>query len=119
MLKSGAPPQKNKPAKENNKKVDISGILAYGDDYFLQCLEGVRTAVNNLYHKILTDPRHKNVILLGYTEVSERQFPQWSMNHVLITEDKRQLVMKYSTSSEFNPFRMSGKSANGFLVSLL
>lgn len=57
-------------------------------------------------------------MLLSYGEVSEREFPQWSMKHVLISEDKRQLVLTYSVSSDFNPFLMSGASATSFLLAL-
>ena len=57
-----------------NSKNHISGILVFGEDFFLQYLEGGREAVNNLYNKITADPRHTSNLILDYSEISERQF---------------------------------------------
>lgn len=49
-------------------------MLCFSNEYFLQCLEGSRTAVNNTYQQILNDKRHHNVIMLNYTQIPEREF---------------------------------------------
>lgn len=44
-------------ARKNNIKTNVTGILCFNRKYFLQCLEGSRTAVNKTYHHILNDPK--------------------------------------------------------------
>jgi hypothetical protein len=102
----------------NNAVAEITGTLVFGDDYFLQCLEGGREAVNRLFAKISHDPRHDNVLLLGYEEISERQFGDWSMKLVLLSEKKAALVKRFSTTSAFNPLKMSSKSALELLMAM-
>lgn len=66
-------------ARENNQKQDITGMLLYKDGHFLQVLEGPNKAVNELLQRIETDPRHRGMIQLMKTPLTERQFPNWSM----------------------------------------
>ena len=65
----------------NNKKLSITGCMLYASGYFLQLLEGDKTAVMALYHKIEKDPRHKACkILLDETmEDSQRLYDKWFM----------------------------------------
>ncbi len=78
------------------------------NDYFLQCLEGGREAVSHLYSKICQDPRHENVTLLRFEEISERRFEDWSMKLVMLTEKNNRLINRFATVSKFNPLRMNG-----------
>ena len=48
----------------------ITGVLCYGGGIYLQALEGGRKQVNDLYTLIVKDPRHKDVVLLHYEEIS-------------------------------------------------
>lgn len=65
--------------KRNNARMNVSGLLHYNGDHFLQVLEGGRVEVSALYHRIARDTRHTNIILLGCSDVRERMFPNWSM----------------------------------------
>lgn len=105
-------------ATTHNTPASISGILVLGNDCFLQCLEGGREAVNKLYNKIAKDPRHTSILLLSYSEVSKREFGEWSMKCIMLTKEKRDLIKRYSTTENFNPFDMSGISAYEFLKAL-
>ena len=51
----------------------LTGILCTSSEgnVFLQVLEGGRPAVNELYGRILRDPRHQDVILLDYAEIAD------------------------------------------------
>ncbi len=40
---------------EHNKESKITGLLSHNEDYFMQCLEGSREAVNNTYNYIVND----------------------------------------------------------------
>jgi len=44
-------------ARQENSKLNITGMLCFSSNYFLQCIEGSRANVNELYHKILNDKR--------------------------------------------------------------
>ena len=62
--------------------MNVTGLLCFNTTHFLQCLEGSRSAVNATYHRILNDTRHKNIIMLNYCEIFEREFENWSMGYI-------------------------------------
>lgn len=45
-----------------NQSMDITGILLYNEMNFFQLIEGEKQIVEELYKKIIKDPRHKNII---------------------------------------------------------
>ena len=62
-----------------NKRKQVSGILLYRRGVFVQLLEGRKEAVDQVYRKILHDPRHDNIMVLEYETITERSYPDWSM----------------------------------------
>jgi hypothetical protein len=72
---------------KNNSEANITGMLCCDGRYFLQCLEGSRLAVNRTYSKILSDPRHGNVVLLSYGEVASRHFSEWAMGYAALSSN--------------------------------
>ncbi len=66
-------------SRENNTRLDVTGMLLYKDGNFMQVLEGPENTVYKLYDHIGKDPRHKGVIVLYKENVTQRQFPDWSM----------------------------------------
>ncbi len=95
-------------SKANNARQGITGVLCCSSDMFLQVLEGGRPAVNQLYNRITTDPRHRQVELLNYAEIHERRFAGWSMGQVNLTRLNPGLLLKYSASASLDPFSVSG-----------
>lgn len=63
----------------SNDQHGLTGILFFDHGYFGQILEGDRSAVEETWHRIQNDTRHRNIELLGITEIQERRFPKWSM----------------------------------------
>jgi hypothetical protein len=98
-------------ANEYNLSKGISGILLFGDNYFLQRLEGGREVVNLLFTKISKDPRHEHILLLEYAEITERNFNNWGMKVILMTKENNKRILKYGLKNEFMPYEMSGASA--------
>jgi len=96
---------------KNNAKSSITGSLCFNGDYFLQCLEGGRTAVNELYRRIHNDRRHRDVILLHYSEITQRSFEKWHMLYVPESRISESQILRYSGQKQFNPYQMSGASA--------
>ncbi len=71
-------------ARARNEALGITGLLLYDTGSFIQVLEGPRTAVEALYAKIGTDPRHTTCRLLYRGEADERDFPDWGMGFVVV-----------------------------------
>ena len=105
-------------ARKNNALVDVTGLLLFNRNYFLQCLEGSRAQVNKIYHQILNDQRHEDILLLDYTEIFEREFGDWSMGYIPEMNLTTPINLKYSAHSKFDPYSMSGGSAHKLLLSL-
>ena len=105
-------------SRHNNSKSNITGLLCFNHKYFLQCLEGSRAKVNELYQRILHDNRHGDILLLSYGEVSERHFSQWSMGYIPATQITEDITLRFSGGSEFNPYEMAGPSADAMMVEL-
>lgn len=95
-------------SKANNPEHGITGVLCYSEGIFLQVLEGGRSEVNRLYNRIATDPRHADVELMHYEEISERRFAGWSMGQVNMARLNRALLLKYSAKAVLDPFSVSG-----------
>ena len=98
-----------KKSKASNLKLGVTGVLCLSDGLFLQVLEGGRSTVSALYNRIATDPRHCDVELLSFEEVSERRFAGWSMGHANLSRLNPALVMKYSETAQLNPYAVSGQ----------
>lgn len=66
-------------SRRNNKQCNVTGFLFFDGRYFIQALEGDRVDVSNTYHRIVTDERHKNLILITSMEIRSRLFAGWAM----------------------------------------
>jgi hypothetical protein len=66
-------------ARKNNEHSDVTGLLIYSDEYFIQVLEGKKEVVKNLFKKISEDTRHSDIQILEERETSERAFLNWKM----------------------------------------
>ena len=95
-------------SKADNPAAGITGLLCYSDGIFLQVLEGGRSPVNRLYNRIVADPRHTDVELLQYEEISERRFASWSMGQVNLARLNPSLLLKYSATATLDPYSVSG-----------
>ncbi len=102
-----------------NPSRGITGILCYGEDLFLQVLEGGRDEVCELYNTIAGDARHLNVRLLSYDEIPERRFGGWTMGQVNISRVNPSLLLKYAEKAVLNPFTCSGQASMALLEELI
>ena len=96
-----------------NTEYGITGILCTYPQgkVFLQALEGGREAVNALYSNIVRDPRHHDVTLLEYAEITERRFSSWRMGIVNLNRVNVGSILRYSENAVLNPFSMNGQTA--------
>jgi hypothetical protein len=105
-------------AHQHNPVTGITGIFCYGDGVFLQCIEGGRMQVSELFGTIQKDVRHKDVALLHFEEISERRFGGWSMGRVNISKLNQSALLKYSEKPELDPYSVSGRMSLALLEEL-
>jgi hypothetical protein len=105
-------------SREHNPANGITGVLCHGGGIFLQCIEGGREQVNQLYGEIVRDARHRDVTLLHYEEILERRFGGWSMGQVNISKSNHTQLLKYSERPELDPYALSGEVSLALLVDL-
>ena len=66
-------------AQINNHFKDVTGMLLFDGDTFLQVLEGPEDTVMTLFEKIERDPRHTQFTSLVQRKIPQRDFGDWSM----------------------------------------
>lgn len=105
-------------ASGNNKKHNITGVLLFNKFKFVQILEGGCAEITNLYNLISRDPRHSNILIIGCKEITERDFPLWSMGYIAEIMLNKSIILKYSPGEEFNPEDMKYESLRRMLIEL-
>ncbi len=105
-------------ARKSNLNRQITGMLAFDSRYFLQLLEGGREAVNEVYNRIVADPRHQRVQILESVQVDERHFATWSMGFSAADAHGREIFLRYSSGDQFLPYKMTASSTLGLLRAL-
>jgi hypothetical protein len=106
-------------SRKSNPALGVTGLLCHSGDIFMQVLEGGRDAVSQLYSKISTDPRHKEVVLLHFEEITERRFAGWTMGQVNLTRVNPSILLKYSERPVLNPYAVSGAVSMALLEELI
>jgi hypothetical protein len=66
-------------ARENNKRLGLSGMLVHQRGSFLQTLEGNLEVVERLFELISRDKRHAKIVVLSRGTVPARSFGDWTM----------------------------------------
>ncbi|WP_290871188.1 BLUF domain-containing protein [Aquabacterium sp.] len=106
-------------SRKGNPSLGVTGLLCHSGDIFMQVLEGGRDAVSALYGRIAADPRHKDVILLSYEEITERRFAGWTMGQVNLSKVNPSILLKYSERPVLDPYAVSGKVSLAMLEELI
>lgn len=100
-------------SRQNNAEYGITGILCAHprNAIFLQAIEGARASVNGLYGNIVRDPRHRDVLLLDYSEIEERRFAGWRMGSIDLNKVNLSTILRYSEKATLDPYTMTGRGA--------
>ena len=94
-------------ARENNSKKNVTGLLIMKGRTFLQCLEGNKEDVDEIFEKIKKDGRHDSIVELIEENEGSRYFPNWWMgykniNHLdAVTSNK---LLDFSDEKNVNKF---------------
>lgn len=106
-------------SRDHNPASGITGVLCYGSGVFMQVLEGGRSTVSDLYGHIVSDARHKDVVLLHFEEITERRFGGWTMGEVNMNRINASILMKYGEKPVLDPYAVSGKVSLDLLEELI
>ncbi|MDN3612330.1 BLUF domain-containing protein [Vibrio ostreicida] len=104
-------------ARKNNGSRDLTGMLCYDNEYFLQILEGEPSEVTDLFLTIGRDERHHQVTIMGVQSIDKRAFGNWDMGYAGSSE-KMQEQMQALDMESFNPTVLSVKQAALLLYEL-
>lgn len=85
-----------KASKENNRKLDITGMLIYHDGTFIQALEGEADKVDQLYQKIENDTRHRDLTIVSEETILVREFGDWEMGFRLLGDKELSSVSGFA-----------------------
>jgi hypothetical protein len=106
-------------SRPRNTAMGITGVLIYSNCMIMQMLEGGREQVSALYNAIAQDKRHTDVMVLDFAEVAQRRFSDWSMGQVNLAKINPCLLLKYSATTDIDPYAMSGKTSLALLEELI
>lgn len=83
-------------ARRKNTELNITGMLLFKGDTFLQILEGEREDVESLFEMIKSDQRHEKVIKIFEHKPGFREFEEWSMGFHNLDDTSAELPEGYT-----------------------
>lgn len=66
-------------AARSNNENQITGLLVYNGEHFMQLIEGESSRIENLLKRIERDDRHSDLVVIRRREDQPRECPAWSM----------------------------------------
>ena len=105
-------------SRKNNPKHGITGMLYFANGVFVQVIEGGRAAVCGLLGTIVRDERNVDVQILMFEEISERKFGGWTMGQVNMASINPALLLKFSETTELNPFACTGEATMALMLEI-
>lgn len=105
-------------ARFRNRKDQITGLLCYANQRFLQVLEGPPASVCETFYRILRDPRHAEVRLLDFRHAPNRLFDDWNMGFAGVGEISNDLVARHSPTGDFAGLAAAPEAAVAFMTAL-
>jgi hypothetical protein len=83
-------------SQRNNQRDDITGLLTYSGEVFVQFVEGPPEALRRLMDRLQSDPRHSDIIILSEGSAHERILAGWDME--LVTREEAHRVLRDALS---------------------
>ncbi|MDP3388648.1 MAG: phosphate-starvation-inducible PsiE family protein, partial [Methylococcaceae bacterium] len=102
----------------HNSAKNITGILLFSNNTFLQVLEGDEASVNSMYALIEKDPRHTDITIIEKQPIIERAFPYWSMGFESVDSNQLSAIPGFNDffAQDFTP---SGLAAHKYVIAPL
>ncbi|WP_298541331.1 BLUF domain-containing protein [uncultured Aquimarina sp.] len=91
--------------KLNNDSQNITGILMYSDGNFFQVLEGEKDLIQDLFEKILLDPRHYDVIKIFDRKIPNSSFSTYHSSFTVLGQKYNHKELQHFLKEEesYNP----------------
>jgi hypothetical protein len=105
-------------AQANNSKHDLTGLMVFNHEYFLQVVEGGRTAVSQLLGHLYKDSRHQDLTMIEFDQIDRRSFGDWSMQFVPAASITKEIVLHNSPTSKFEPEKLTKSGVLELLLAL-
>lgn len=105
-------------AQRNNRRSDITGMLAYSGQWFLQVLEGGRATIDATFARIEVDRRHRDIHVIGVVESTQRRFATWSMGFAGLDAFNEDLILEHCGMRTLEPRQLAAPAALALLVAL-
>lgn len=100
----------------NNRQADVSGLLVAHEGWFLQVLEGPEAGVAGVMSRIVRDPRHRGIRVLGEEAAGGRLFQDWNMAAARLSPDADALLVELGQIARFDGHRLDARGALHLLV---
>jgi hypothetical protein len=99
---------------KNNPILNITGLLLYSNNKFIQVLEGEHDAINDLYNKIKMDTCHDQVRLISLGPIKAKSFPSWHMGVRKLADNEVDIKTNISVEDKetLNAI-LNGREGNG------
>ena len=79
---------------------DVTGVLLYSHQSFIQVIEGPNKAIDSIYKSIENDTRHSNIIKVIDAELPKRNFTDWTMGFATADSLKMAEFVGYLKSTD-------------------
>ena len=96
-------------SQRNNQRDQITGLLTYSGEVFVQFLEGPPDALHRLMHRIQGDPRHRDMIILSEGADHDRVLPGWDME--LVAREEGHQVLRVALGEADSYAKVIGLSS--------
>lgn len=103
-------------AREHNVKQDVTGALMFNAGCFAQVLEGRKENVQTIFDRIEHDTRHSEVVILDFSPVQKRAFPEWSMAYMGEDEALDDRFFMIAEETNFDMRSLSGNKSFDVLL---
>jgi Sensors of blue-light using FAD. len=97
----------------------LSGALVFNERYFVQIMEGDRALASRTILSVVSDPRHRNAVLVRAYPVGERRFLGWTVGYAGHTEAIDALYMRHGVMAGLDPTRMNAESIENLVADLV
>ncbi len=88
--------------RQKNQIQNITGLLLYSDEAFIQVIEGEKDTIHPLFKLISQDARHSSIVKLIEEPISKRNFPSWSMGYRKLEDSNKASIVGYSDFMQNN-----------------
>ena len=65
-----------------NKRQEMTGMLLFDGEYFLQVIEGRQNSLEDLLKVLKNDPRHESIVVLSLDAIKKRSFQDWGVTMI-------------------------------------